>query len=274
MTSRRLKVKLWGVRGSFPTPHAQNLSYGGNTPCVEIRLPGGEILILDAGSGIRQLGQDLMREGLDGRRIHVILSHFHWDHIHGLPFFAPVFEHTNLSFYAGGRQDTLESSIRNQMKYPYFPVDFGAVTAKCEFHEIGDGPLKIGTASIHPFPVNHPQGAYGFRVESGGASVIYAPDREFGDAALDVTIRKFSDRASVLIVDSQFTREEYTVHKGWGHSTWNDAVSVARDSNVEQLLLFHHDPDHDDAMVHRIEKEAQQQLAGVCAAREGWVAEL
>src|SRR5262249_54292423 len=147
----RLKVKLWGVRGSFPTPEARNLRYGGNTPCVEVRLPDDEILILDAGSGIRLLGQELMHERLRGRKVHILLSHFHWDHIHGLPFFAPVFEHTNIAFYTGGTADTLENSLRGQMKYPYFPVDFGALASKCEFRELGATPLNLGGAAIHPF---------------------------------------------------------------------------------------------------------------------------
>ena len=274
MSSRRLKVKLWGVRGSFPTPYASHLGFGGNTPCVEVRLPGDEILILDAGSGIRQLGQELLREGLNGRKIHLFLTHFHWDHIHGLPFFAPVFEPASLSFYTGGHANTLKSSIRGQMKYPYFPVDFDSVASQCEFQEVGAGPFKIGEASVYPFPVNHPQGAYGFRIESNGASLVYAPDREFGDHALDATLRKFSDRASILIVDSQYTLEEYTRFKGWGHSTWNDSVEVARDSKVEQLILFHHDPDHDDAAVARIETAAKRLLPNACAGREGWIAEL
>jgi ribonuclease BN (tRNA processing enzyme) len=148
------------------------------------------------------------------------------------------------------------------------------LASKSEFHELGGGPLKLGKVAVHPFPVNHPQGAWGFRIESDGASIVYAPDREFGDSVLDATMREFSDRASILIVDSQFTREEYPQHKGWGHSTWNDAVEVARDSKVEQLILFHHDPDHDDEAVIRIEAEAKKLLPGVCAAREGWVAEL
>jgi phosphoribosyl 1,2-cyclic phosphodiesterase len=274
MSSCRLKVKLWGVRGSIPTPDPRNQFYGGNTPCVEIGLPGGEILILDAGIGIRQLGQHLMRQGLNGRKIHLFLTHFHWDHIHGLPFFAPLFENARISYFSGGPGDMLESALRGQMKYPYFPVDFGFVPSQSEFCGLADCSFRLGDTTVSAFPVNHPQGAYGFRVESRGASVVYAPDREPGDPELDRIMREAADSANVLILDSQYTREEYKRFKGWGHSTWNDCVDVARDAKAERLILFHHNPEHDDAQIASIEQQAQAEFPSACSAREGTVVEL
>src|SRR6185436_13587813 len=136
MNSWRLKLKIRGVRGSVPTPCMQNLSFGGNTPCVEIRLPGGDVLILDAGTGIRQLGLDLLAEPAAGRGVHLFLTHFHWDHIHGLPFFAPLFDGTRIAFYTGGKRSALENAIAGQMKSPYFPIDFQSLPSHNEYVEL------------------------------------------------------------------------------------------------------------------------------------------
>lgn len=275
MSSWHLKVRLWGVRGSFPTPYSSNLGFGGNTPCVEIRLPGGEVLILDAGTGIRQLGLALARETPRQQQVHVFLTHFHWDHIHGLPFFAPLFDETRVSFYSGASRDTLEEAVAGQMKYPYFPLDFKANIPNYDFLDLPSEGLTLGNATIRAFPVHHPQGASGFRVDAGGKSVVYVPDREAaGNPELHAVLRKYARGADVLIHDSQYTPEEYGLHQGWGHSTWAEAIQIARESNVKQLVLFHHDPDHDDATLTQIEWQAMAKFDRASMAREGWVSTL
>jgi phosphoribosyl 1,2-cyclic phosphodiesterase len=274
MHSWQLKVRLWGVRGSIPTPIPQNLGFGGNTPCVEIRLPGGEVLVLDGGTGIRQLGMDLRRELPKDNHVHIFLTHFHWDHIHGLPFFGPLFDETRISFYSGGSRAALEQAIAGQMRYPYFPLDFRTDIPNYSFLDLARNGFTAGNATVRAFPVHHPQGASGFRVESGGKSVVYVPDRESGNAKLDASILEHAAGADILIHDSQYTPEEYGQHKGWGHSTWAEAVQVAREAGVKKLILFHHDPEHDDKRLEGIEQEAAGMLDDVCMAREGWIAEL
>ena len=274
MNAFRLKLRLWGVRGSVPTPCAKNLGYGGNTPCVEVRLPGGDVLIFDAGTGIRQLGFDLLKQPPPEGKIHIFLTHYHWDHIHGLPFFGPLFDTMRISFYTGGKLETLEQAMAGQMKNPYFPIDFETLASRHEYLDLGGGEFKNGEVSVRAFPVHHPQGACGFRVDAGDASIIYVPDREPGNAELDRVVRECSEGAGILIHDAQYTPEEYGRFKGWGHSTWEEAVQVARDSNVKELVLFHHDPEHDDNQISRIEKDASQRLETTRAAVEGWMVEL
>ncbi|MBS1858094.1 MAG: MBL fold metallo-hydrolase, partial [Acidobacteria bacterium] len=225
-----------------------------------------------AGTGIRRLGQELMRSGLKDRKINLFLTHFHWDHIHGLPFFAPIFENVPISFFTGGSGHTSESVLAGQMKSPYFPVDFKAAGSKCDFFDMDGSPFRSGPCTVQAFPVHHPQGAFGFRVEAFGSSLAYVPDREPGDPKLDRILCQSVEGVDILIHDAQYTPEEYELYRGWGHSTWLQAAQVAADCRVKQLVLFHHDPEHDDAAVERIQSEARQHFPNTCAAVEGWVA--
>lgn len=251
----RLTARFWGVRGSIPTPQAGMLGVGGNTSCVEVRAPDGSVLVLDAGTGIRALGYALAAEAAgEPMTIHVVLSHFHWDHLQGLPFFAPLFSPSHdIRFYAVTDDGRLDRLLHGQMCFPYFPVPFSDLAASTKTVSLREGEaFEVGPMTVRPFPVNHPQGAHGFRIECGGATLVYATDYEHGVASFDAGLREAVRGADVLISDAQYTPDEYRLRAGWGHTTWEKAAQLARDADVGRLYLFHHDPAHDDAALGRI----------------------
>jgi phosphoribosyl 1,2-cyclic phosphodiesterase len=266
MDNWRLKLRFWGVRGSVPTPQPRNMGYGGNTTCLELSLPGGEVVVFDAGTGICDLGPTLMDKPL----IHIFFTHLHWDHLQGLPFFAPLYSaNTVIKFYSSSYSGELKDGLEAQMRRPHFPVDFERARSRREFIDMGISQVKIGDATITPFPLFHPNGAAGFRIESDGKVIVYATDREHGHAELDPVFEKWAHGADLLIHDAQYTPEEYEGLKHWGHSTWQEAVRVAQTTGAKQLALFHHDPKHDDEMVAAIEVEARKSFENAFAAREG-----
>jgi phosphoribosyl 1,2-cyclic phosphodiesterase len=199
------------------------------------------------------------------------MTHFHWDHIQGIPFFAPLYNPANiLTFHSSHDAETLREILDGQMTHPYFPVPFEEVPAKREFVCVPGEGVHYGNMSIHPFPMNHPQGATGYRLESGGATIVHASDLEHGDKQMDAILRDYAQNADVLIYDAQYTPEEYELKRGWGHSTWVEAVKVARETNVNHLVLFHHDPMHNDGFLEGVVKEARNKFENTDAAREGW----
>ena len=270
--SARLTVRFWGVRGSVPTPQEGFLGVGGNTSCVEVQAADGTRLILDAGTGIRSLGYALSAEtaGEPGE-FHVLLTHFHWDHLQGLPFFAPLFTpDQTVRFYAATDVDRLGDFLRGQMCFPYFPVPFVDVAAVTETERIEDGvPFQIGPMTIRPFPLFHPQGAHGYRIEVDGAVVVYATDYEHGSEVHDAGLCEVAREADLLISDAQYTPDEYALRRGWGHTTWEHAAELAAEAGVGRLALFHHDPAHDDATLERICGQARTRFPATDLAREG-----
>jgi phosphoribosyl 1,2-cyclic phosphodiesterase len=262
----RLKLRFWGVRGSVPTPQSRNMGYGGNTTCLELLLPTGEVIVFDAGTGICDLGPALMHQPL----IHLFFTHLHWDHLQGLPFFAPLYSpNTVIKFYSSSYCGELKDGLEAQMRRPHFPVDFENARSRREFIDLGIAPIRIGSATITPFPLFHPNGACGYKIESEGAVIVYATDREHGHPELDPVFEKWAQGADLLIHDAQYTPEQFPAQKLWGHSTWAEAVRVSQACGVKQLALFHHDPKHDDTMVAKIEAEAKKHFANSFAAREG-----
>lgn len=277
VTDYRMRLRFWGVRGSIPTPQAENIEFGGNTACVEIRLPTGEVLIFDGGTGIRDLGLLLAREHPDQNLdLNLFLTHFHWDHIQGIPFFTPLYSPRNrVVFHGHGASGHPEKMLVGQMQAPYFPVALEIVAARKEFVMVGGSTrLTFGAAELRSFPLNHPQGAVGYRIETDGAVIVYATDLEHGHAELDQVLLEYARGADVLIYDAQFTPEEYERHKGWGHSTWLEATRVAGKCGVGQLVLFHHDPGHDSKRIREIVAEAQRHFPATVAGREGWILHL
>ncbi|MDX1421148.1 MAG: MBL fold metallo-hydrolase [Rubricoccaceae bacterium] len=273
----RMRVRFWGVRGSIATPRPETLGVGGNTACVEVRTQGGAPLVLDLGTGARRLGAALVHEaGGTALDLHVLLSHFHWDHIQGFPFFAPLYGASNrITLYASAAEGSPQALLEGQMQAPYFPVDFDALPARPRFVTLTpDEPLDIGGVRVVPFPVRHTQHVLGYRLEAGGASVVYCTDYEHGDAEADALLAERAAGAGLLICDAQYTPEEYAVREGWGHTTWEVAARLAADAGVGRLALFHHDPTHGDAELATILQAAQAIFPDTLLATEQTVVDL
>ncbi len=268
-----MRVRFWGVRGSTPTPLKENLVYGGNTSCVEVRTDGNEILIFDGGTGIRLLGKELEEE-FNGSRIraHVFFSHFHIDHIQGLPFFTPLYSEDNhFTFYFAGRRDAnlVMDALAGIMANPYFPVDMSKLPCIRDYIDLVEGTFRVAEASILVKKLNHPQGCVGYRITQGDKVISYCTDVERGPDWSDNNFKELARDADCLIVDAQYTPEEYPDHVGWGHSTWKQSVESALEVNAKKVVLFHHDPYHDDAAIEEILALARQIHPDVIAAQEG-----
>jgi len=265
-------VRFWGVRGSTPTPQPENLRYGGNTSCVELRI-NGQVYVFDCGTGFRNLGKQLQQEASGGPMCaHIFLSHFHWDHIQGIPFFTPLYNNSGNAFYfhSSNRTRGLQAAIEEQMSDPYFPVDMTEMKAERKFYDIEEGRLEFDDCSIHTKWLNHPQGCLGFRVETRNGVLVYATDNEPGHPIFDQNVRKLAEGADVLIYDAQYLPEQYEARKrGWGHSHWREAVNIATGSGAKELILFHHDPDHTDACIDSVVAKAREYYPKVRAASEG-----
>ena len=272
----RLRLKFWGVRGSTPTPQIDNLGFGGNTSCLEVRLPNDELLIFDGGTGLRNLGLSLLKEPVRGQfRARLFLTHFHWDHIQGIPFFVPIYNpESHLTFHSFHSATGLEQMLKGQMAHPYFPVPFDVLPGQTSFREVARDPIQYQDVTVQPFRMNHPQGAVGYRIERAGAVIVYASDLEHGHETLDKVVREYAQDADILIYDAQYTPEEYPNHVGWGHSTWEVATKVAIETGVKQLILFHHDPGHNDEALKVIVEDAREKFEKTDAAREGAVYDL
>jgi len=275
-----MRITFWGVRGSIATSGPEFARYGGNTTCVEVEA-GGARLVLDAGTGLRPLGQKLLAEAKEqGRAVQatMLFSHLHWDHIQGFPFFSPAFlPATELELFGPGEDGMgLQASLEKQMCPPNFPVPLGAMGSRRAFHTIGDGSeLRVGDALVKARALVHPQGSLGYRIEADGAVFCFATDTEhLPGGEVDPALRELADGADLLVYDAQYTTDEYEgragpSRKGWGHSTVEEAVLIARACGVKGLGLFHHDPTHDDVMLQSMERDARVGFGGAFACREG-----
>lgn len=267
-----LNVRFWGTRGSLPTPGSGMLEFGGNTPCVSLTTAQGTLAILDCGSGMRELGRSLLASKKRPLEGYVFVSHFHWDHIQGFPFFAPAFIPGNrfllLSSYE--LQERLEVVLAGQMEFEYFPITLDRMEADIRFEELPPGPRDMEDFQVRVLPLNHPQPCMGYRLDAHRRSVVYASDVEPAEAPSEsgrFSLRTGKDRelvelargADLLIMDAQLTMEEYRNSVGFGHSPLDFAVQVAVEARAKRLALFHHDPTHDDAFVRRMVEEAKGQ---------------
>jgi phosphoribosyl 1,2-cyclic phosphodiesterase len=274
-----MQITFWGVRGSIPTPGPATVQIGGNTSCVEVRA-GKAIIIFDGGTGLRLLGKKLLKEM--PIVAHMFFSHVHWDHIQGFPFFEPAFVKGNEFHLYGGNNvsRTLEETLAGQMDHPNFPVHLTVMGATMKFRDLAEGEeVSIddgggGFAKVTTAGGNHPQGVYAFRLEHAGHSVVYATDTEHYEGRIDDKLVKLSRGVDLFIYDSQYTPEEYPSKKGWGHSTYEEGVKLAKTAGAKKLVLFHHDPMQNDAMVREKEARAAALFPSVIAAHEGLVLEL
>lgn len=269
MSTHDLSVRFLGVRGSIATPGPDRTA-GGNTACVEV-VAGDTRIILDAGTGLRVLGDERMAKG--PRHSTILLSHLHWDHVAGLPFFTPIYVPGHRVEIASGPNGVMPhaDAVRNLFRAPFFPVDFSAIADQVSTRELrANERFTIGDITVTMARLNHPDPVYGFRLEHGGQSIVYATDTEHF-ACVDPTLKKLAAGADILIYDAQYTPEEYPSKVGWGHSTWLAGAELARAAGVPQLVLFHHDPNRTDEKLAALEAQARAELPGTVAAREGMV---
>jgi phosphoribosyl 1,2-cyclic phosphodiesterase len=283
-----LHLRFWGTRGSIPAPGANTVRYGGNTPCIEVRTETDWLIVLDAGTGMRELGRSLVaRANGNGIAGDIFLTHAHWDHIQGIPFFAPIFQQGNHFTIWGSK--TLETSIdqviRDQMSPVVFPVAFDGLSAQIDFREIAEERHAGNGYEVKAFAVRHPGGALGYRfsgADNSGHSFVYISDNELGTGAVQVAgdgwrrdLVEFIRGATLLVHDAFYTTDEYEAHRGWGHSTYEDAVALALDAGVDELVLFHHKPERSDDEVDQCVARARELVARrggklrVTAAAEG-----
>jgi phosphoribosyl 1,2-cyclic phosphodiesterase len=279
-------VTFWGTRGSIPTPGAATARYGGNTPCVAVEGAGGQLVVLDAGTGIRALGVELVANLNGAARVEILLSHAHWDHIQGLPHFKPFFAPGNSVRIWGTRQGTasLESILRQQMDPAVFPVPLDALSASLTVQQVDAEEFSIGEFRVRTMKLRHPGTTLGFRLTpaTGGPSMAYVTDNELGAGGqyeVPASWRRdfvaFLKGVELLIHDAMYTPTELEQHRGWGHSTYEETVTLAQDAAAKKLVLFHHEPEHDDkamdALLASARKFAKQRGGSldVIAAQEG-----
>jgi len=271
-----VSLRFWGVRGSIPSPGPETVNYGGNTACVELRF-GNEILVLDAGSGIRRLGLALAHELANtSTRTTILISHTHWDHIQGLPFFRPAYNPASEIHVLGapGTRAKLRAALGSQMDPIQFPVSLETLAGIAAIDEFAADSTTLGSFVVRTIALNHPGGCHGFRITAAGTSIAYLPDHEPYRSSMsssdpivaaaasraEAELIRFIDGCELLILDSQYDRTEYPSHIGWGHGCLDDSVALALAARVGGLVLFHHDPDHDDRRIDTMVEQARRQV--------------
>src|SRR5690349_12481157 len=280
-----MRIKIWGCRGSLATPGASTLKYGGNTSCVTAELSDGTLIVFDAGTGIRNLGMHLVGGG--PHEIHLCLSHFHLDHVEGIGFFAPIFDpRTRLHIWGPpSTERSLEERIALYLSPPVFPLALSEIPAQIEFHDVPDEGWRIGGGHVLATEVSHPGTTLGYRLSENGSVFAYLPDHE---PAVGIPLESLSPDwmsgfaiaagATALVHDAQYSEDEYPSKVGWGHSSVADAVVFATRATVGQLLLFHHDPVHDDRELEALQERARELWKGEgrppASAQEGMTLEL
>jgi len=275
MTVQPLSLTIRGARGSAPSPGLKTSRHGGHTTCLELELSARHRLLIDCGSGLRTLSSDLPGEpGPDGYRFDVFLTHYHSDHLEGLPLFQPLYDPRSEFVFRGfsGPDGGVQFALEGSMTPPWFPVHLRDTGSRKSFIDLRGEAVRIGDVQVTSAPLCHPQGAVGYRLQRGEKSIVFVTDSEPGDPVTDAALRKLARGADVLIHDAQYTPEEYELkYKNWGHSSWRHAAQVAREAGAGRLVLFHHDPDRTDDELDRIVEDVRLEFANADAAREGMV---
>jgi len=269
--------KFWGVRGSIATPEKDKLKYGGNTTCFELIDDDGNIIIFDAGSGIRKLGKYLVEKN-NHRKINLFFTHYHWDHTQGLPFFAPIYRpDTELIMYGAKRGKMgIKEALGGQLSKLYFPVSLDHMSANKQFIDLQrDEKITIGNNVIYWRNLNHPQGCFGFRIENKNRIIAISTDNEHIPGKISENVSFLAQDSDIFIYDCNYTDEEYqNGHQGWGHSTPQEGIKIAKKAKAKKFVLFHHDPSHPDDFLDKMVNETKKLFPNSIGAKEGLVLEL
>lgn len=267
-----MELEFWGVRGTFPVATHPASAFGGNTPCATVTSRQGDVFIVDAGTGIHALGNRLVaRRTGSPLRLSLLLTHFHLDHVQGLPFFAPLYSPlAEVVFYAATEPEETKRRLGRLMGKPFFPVSLEQTPAKKIFKTIGSEAIVVKGIKVSACPLNHPQGSIAYRLEEKNTSIVFATDTEHPPEGVDGWLAEFASRASCLVYDAMFTPEEYAFgKKGWGHSTWLAGLETARAAKARKLVFSHFNPEHSDKDIHLIERIARRTFSNAACAREG-----
>ncbi len=262
-----MEVFFWGVRGSIPTPGKDYAVYGGNTSCVEVRL-NNHILIFDMGSGLKNLGDSLIKR--DIKNFDILISHFHYDHTCGLPFFKPAFLKDYNFTLRSGKKDIV-NILSSQISSPSFPITINEFNAniKYENFNVGESFLLKENIEIKTFSLNHPDGAVGYRVENNGKIFCYITDHEHKVNRRDQALVNFIKNCDLLIYDCTYSDEDFNRYVGWGHSTWQEGVRISKYSNAKKFFIYHHNPDNKDKDMKKIDKQSKKMGNNIIVAKEG-----
>ena len=263
-------IKFWGVRGSHPTPDNDKINFGGDTSCVEIRTENN-LFIFDMGSGLRNFGEEMLKEKSTPKNVHVFLSHYHWDHIVGFLSFKPLFN-SSFKFHIYGYNKNTDINIiaDKLLDHTVWPVSIEMLLAEVNFINLKGDTLKINEKiSIEYIEHPHPNGATSYKFNVGNFSILYTTDCEHKNNILNENVLKISKNANIIIHDSHFMTEDLPAHKGWGHSSWKNAVDLAIESDIEQLILFHFSPEYNDQTIIEMEKQAKTHFINTIAAKQG-----
>lgn len=267
-----MDLEFWGTRGTFPVSDRAGMRCGGNTSCAALAVSSDEMVIIDAGTGLRNLGRRIRGRGAEGRiTLHLLLTHFHLDHVLGLPFFEPLYSRkTEVVFYSAEEPEAAERILASLMGGRLFPLDLSEFRSVKRFRKLPAGRLHLGGVEVSHQALNHPQGSVAYRLETKEGSVVFATDTEHPLKGVDEALADFVRDTDHLVYDATFTPEEYEDgRRGWGHSTWEAGVRLAEAAGVRRLHLSHHNPDHDDRQVAEIVRRARRRFPRTGAAREG-----
>lgn len=272
-----MRIRFWGVRGSIACPGPDTIRYGGNTPCIEVRC-GDHVLIFDAGTGLRPFGNSLVKN-VKLRTVDIFLTHCHLDHVAGLPFFAPFFsEGYKVRIWAGNLlpESSIEQVMRKLMSSPLFPVEVEIFRASIEYRDFRSGDVlqPMEGVTLRTAPLDHPDGASGYRLEHGGKVFALISDTSGFPGKRDAELVALARGADLVVYDATFTEEEIATRESWGHSTWLRGTRLADEAGAKQLCLFHHDPSHDDDFMDALAADANDARPGTLTAREGQIIDL
>jgi phosphoribosyl 1,2-cyclic phosphodiesterase len=277
MSKSPMRVRFWGVRGSIACPGPSTIRYGGNTPCIEVRC-GEHVLVFDAGTGLRPLGLELIKDKSISQ-VDIFITHCHLDHVVGLPFFAPLFRKGyRVRVWAGNLlpANSIERVMRMLMSSPLFPIQIEIFKAAIEFHDFKSGDVLRPHENVvlRTAPLDHPDGSNGYRLEHGERTFALVSDTEGFPGKCDNDLLSLADHADLAVYDATYTEDEIVSRIGWGHSTWLRGIRLAEKANVKHLCLFHHDPSHDDDFMDTLAAEANDVRPGTVTAREGQIIDL